>query len=340
MSIPIVMKETRVKRKAHVQFPNGLDLRHHIRIGETDRNGMTVAEFIGNGNFASQWYTRQQFEVDAGRDEEPTLYEALYSIVRDSNLPKTVEINTLGPAGVVLEEVTEGGEVKFMSLGAGEKTVSIRHFGVGLEYSKDIFIFNQTWRIAPIERQVGVAYNALLNHLHLGPIVSATYAAANQTAASAVGSTLAEKWVSTIQDAITNSSSDTTNPRRGPYALLISPADAFRLEAALQRRFQDGIDARSSAMNQLQTIIAYGGWTGTRGKKTTTYAGVTTGKAYLISLQYRDMDFQSFVKQGLEDVRGDGDISRFIVEQRVWDTYLGVYANPTRAVEEITWPTS
>lgn len=347
MSIPILMKETSMKRKPYAAFKPGFDLRQHIAIGETTTVGkgenairQTVAEFIGTGNFAAAWTQRQRYEIDAGRDEEPVLYAPLYNAIQDANLPKTIEIQTLGPAGVVFEEVFEGGEVKFMTVGAGEKTVTQRHFAVGLEYDKDLFKFNQLWRLAPIERQVGVAYNALMNHLHFSPILTATYAAANQTAASAVGSTLADKWVSTLQDAITNSSSDTSNPRRGPYVLLINPADVFRLEAAFQRRFQDGIDARSSAIGQVQTVIAYGGWSGTRGKKTTTYAGVTAGKAYLVSQQYRDMDFQSYMSQGLEDIRGDGDISRFIIEQRIWDCYIGVYANPTRAVEEITWPTS
>jgi hypothetical protein len=201
-------------------------------------------------------------------------------------------------------------------------------------------MFNQTWSFAPIERRFGNAHNALMNHIHLYPIISAAYAAANQTAANGTtGVPKEEVYLLTIEDAITNSMADTTNPRRGPYDLLCSTSNVFMIERALARRLQDGINVQSSAINKIRNIIAYDGWSGTRGKKTVSYAGVTAGKAYLISGQYRDSDFQSFVKQGLQSQRGDGDLSRFIVEQVVYDSWFGMYANPLRATEEITWPT-
>ena len=49
-------------------------------------------------------------------------------------------------------------------------------------------------------------------------------------------------------------------------------------------------------------------------------------------------DFLSLVKQPLESAQGNADVSRFIMDQIVWDVWLGIYANVIRAVEEITWP--
>jgi hypothetical protein len=69
-----------------------------------------------------------------------------------------------------------------------------------------------------------------------------------------------------------------------------------------------------------------------------TDSGVTSNKAYLISQQYRGQDFRSFVKQSLQNEGTEQDISRFLT-QTVWDSYMGVYANPLRAVEEVTLPT-
>lgn len=343
----VISKEMLAKDKPYAKFKDGFDLNEHIRIGQTQTMRVkgetiqqTVAEFIGTDNFSSQWYERQRYEVDAGRDQEPLLYQTIYNEIVDSNLPRSVTVNKLGPAGVVLEQILEGGEVKFMSVGGSSYAVTILHYAVGLQYNKDLMVFNELWRLAPIERQLGIAYNALRNHVHLYPIVSYSYAAANQTAASSVGSTLAEKYVSTLEDAITASKTDTSNPRRGPYDLLIPGALEFKVTNALKRRLQDGIDEQSDAISQIQNIIVYDGWTGTRGMEETTYAGVTAGKGLLVSKQYREQDFQSFVKQGLESAMGNPDLSRFIIEQTVWDTYMGVYANPIAAVEEITWPTS
>ena len=89
--------------------------------------------------------------------------------VSDASLPKNVSVNTMGPGGVVFEEVFEGGEVKFSGITCGQYTVPIRHWATGLEYSKDLVIFNEFWTVPIFERQMGVAHNALLNHLHLTP---------------------------------------------------------------------------------------------------------------------------------------------------------------------------
>ncbi len=335
--VKFITKELLAKQRPQATFKPGVDLSKEIKVRE--QGPLSVAEFVGAGDFASAFYTRQQYEVDAGRDEEPILYNSIYNVITDPNLPETLNINTLGPGGMVFEEIKEGGEVVFSTVGEGSKSVTIKQYGLGLEYTKKLFMFNKTWALAPIERWVGTAFNALMNHLHFYPILSYSYAAANQTPAHS-DTTLSkeELYLRTIEDAIVASVADTTHPRRGPYDLLIATGDMFMVERALQRRLQDGIDVRSSAVNRIQNVIVYDGWTSTRGKKPTTYPGVSGGKAYLISKQYAGVDFQSYVKQALQSQRGDGDLSRFIVEQVVYDAWFGIYSGPAAAVEEITWP--
>ena len=322
--------------KPTAAFAAGLNLRDHVR--PVQEKGRQIYEFIGTGDFGTEWNTRRRYEVDAGRVEVPVLYTPLYDVINDASLPQHVPVSAIGPAGVAFEEVFEGGEVKFMSVGGSERTVSIRHFGVGLEYSKDLVIYNQLWSVAIAERQVGRAYNALMNYLHLNPILAATYGAANQTAAVTTGATDEEDVILTLQAAMTAARTDTTNPRPGPYALLISSANNFQIERALTRVPQVGTTRQSSAIDAIQAVIAYDGWTGTRGNKTISYSGVASGKAYLIDLSNRSMFFQSYVKQGLDQAMGNSDVSRFILDQIVWDCYQGVYANVLAATEEITLP--
>lgn len=338
MTIQFITRAELAKSKPKIAFPAGLRLSDHVReIGQDRATGHRIYEFMGTDSFGTEWSTRQRFEVNAGRDEEPILYTPIYDIVNDANLPKNVTVNQLGPGGVVFEEVFEGGEVKFSTIASGEFSVSIRHWATGLEYSKDLVIFNELWNIALVERQMGVAHNALLNHLHLSPILTYSYAAANQTAAVTSGATDVEDHMLTLEAAITNSRTDTTNPRRGPYALLVSSSDSFMVEKALTRVPQQGVTIQSSAIGAISEVIVYDGWTGTRGRKSTTYAGVTAGKGYLISKQYRGQDLRSFVKQDLQNEGTERDLSRFLT-QSVWDSYYGVYANPIACVEEITWP--
>lgn len=322
--------------KPYMQFAPGFDLSKHIK---EVRNGKdTVMEFIGSDDFTSDWYTRVNYEVDAGRLDVPTVYEPIYDTVVDASLPETLTVKNWGPGGFVFEEIFEGGEVRFGQITSAQATVSQRQFGVGLEYDKKLVMFNQLWQISRIERAVGQAYNALLNHLHISPILNYTYTASNQTPADTTGASITEKWFLTLEAAIVESQQDTINPRPGPYILLVHPSQMFMLERAMSRVPQQGFAKDSSALSSISTVIGYAGWTGTRGKKTVTYPGVTSTKGYLINTSFKGFDFQSYFKQPLESAQGNADVSRFILDQIVWDVWLGIYSNPGRSVEEITWP--
>lgn len=341
--IPVISKETMLKpSKPYWQFEDDFDIKEHIKTRK-NADGNTVAEFIGTDSFASDWYERQRFEVDQGRDREPLIYQEIYDIVVDASLPRNVSIHRLGPAGVVFEEVYEGGEVKFVSVSGSDISIPIKHYAVGLEYTKDLAIFNEMWNVAMVERQAGAAYNALLNGVHLAPILNHTYSGtANTTAASSDGATVMEKMWRTIENAITAAAEDQANPRYGPYVLLAGPANAMFLQRALMPVPQQNQQYQIAPMvsSLISKMIVYNGWTGVRNRMITTYPGVPANKAYLIDISNRERNFKSMVKQGLESAMGNPDLSRFIMEQVVWDTYFGVFADPAAAVQEINIPTS
>lgn len=334
----ILSKASLAKDKPKIAFPKGLRLSDHLReIRDGGGSNKRIYEFIGSDTFSDEWNQRQQFEVDAGRDEEPILYTPVYDIINDPNLPEVVNIFKIGPGGVVLEQIYEGGEVKFASVSSSTETVSIKHYGVGLEYSKDLVVYNRLWDVAIVERQMGIAHNALLNHLHLNPYIAYSYASSNQTAAVTSGATDAEDILLTLEAAIVAARADTSNPRRGPYNLLIASADMFRVERALMRVPQQGFTQQSSAIGMIQNVIVYDGWSGTRAGKATSYSGVTANKAYLIDTANKMFDAKSYVKQDLRLDGEDMDASRFMT-QRVYDLYQGVYCNVLRSTEEVTLP--
>jgi hypothetical protein len=306
------------------------------------QGNQTVAEFIGTGNFGDAWFERQRFEVAQGRREVPLLIDRIYNVVRDPSLPKLIDTYRLKEGGIVFEEVKEGGEVKFSTIESASEVVRIKHHGAGVEYTKDLFVFNELFTIARLERAAGRAFNALLNNIGISPILTYSYGADNITDAADLTFDAAEKtvikWVRTLEAAITNAQEDESNPRPGPYKLLVAPGDRFMVERVLNRVPQTGSDEQSSAINDIEEVIVYRGWQGNRGKKRTTYSGVTRGTSYLISLAQQEEDFQFYIKQDLEATMGNPDVSRFILEQTVWDTYLGAYAAPNQAVQKIVWP--
>jgi len=327
------------------RFPDDFEIENYVK--KVEGRAGYLGEFIGTGDFAAQWYTRQRYEVESGRDEEPLLYTGIYSITENANLPKIIDIYTLGPGGVVFEEVTEGGETKFATIGEGQKTVRIRHYSVGLKYSEDLVIYNELFRVGTLERRFGNAHNALLNHLHLSPILSPSpaYGADNITDGTALSpfpfradAKMVEKYQRTLEAAVSHAVTDTDNVRRGPYALLVSSGDLFTVQRALNTVPQQAFDDGSTVSGRIRSIIVYDGWAGSRGKKPVSYPGVTPGTAFLVHIGNRDEDFQSYVKTPLRMQMGNPDISRFILDETIWDTRLGAFADPTRAVEKITWP--
>jgi len=338
----LITKTNLAKNRKQRGFKAGTILKEQVRLTNTDPSGThQVWEFIQPEDFGTAWTTRQRYEIDAGRDSEPILYLPLYEIQEDPNLPAAVQINLLGPGGVVMGELFPGGETQMASIGSGTQSITIRDYTVGLEYSMRMIEYNELWDVAIFERQAGVANNAIFNHLHLYPFLSFAYAAANQTAASAVGSTLVEKYLRTIEDAIANAISDTTNPRRGPYYLVCSMNNFFTLDRALSGALTTNVDLVSAARSMIQGIIAYDGWTGTMNVIPTVYPGVTAGKAYLIDVNpsLKMKYARSMVKKVLAKLQGNEDVSRLIAMQEVLWSAIGVFTSPIALAEEITLPT-
>lgn len=324
----------------------GFDTRVHMSTREA--NGVTVAEFTSTGDFSAGFWQRQRWEVEMGREEEPELYPSIYNVTTDPNADQTELVYTMDEdsnVGYVMTNLTEGGEVKFAHLSNGQKTMTQQHWGGGIEYDKDFFVFNKLDWMALVERRVGKVSNATLNHAHFNPILTHTYVARQQTDGTALTSfkadaDLEEKYHMTLDAAIVKGRQDDTYRRAGSKVLLCALGNLSTVEKALmgveQRRFQR---QSPSVLSSVRAVVAYDGWTGTRGKKTVDYAGVTAGKAYLVDMSHRELDFISKFKQPLRPTNGPGDLSRFILEQVVWDFYVAIYSAPDKSVDEITWPT-
>lgn len=338
-----ISKETLIEANPpapKVGFKDGFDIRKVVKLRSEEN---VLAEFIGTGDFAETWYRRQRFEVAQGRREVPILYTAIYDTVVSADIQMIEDVNRLGAAQVIFTERSEGGEVRFVTVTSSDITVRQSSYAVGLEYTKELVMYNRVWTVANVERAVGQAYNALLNHAHLAPFVTYSYPSSNQTDGTALNAFWATdefplKVLRTLEQAIIDSKADTTNPRSGGYVLLVSGQDFFTWERALTGVSQQTYQAQSSALGMLSAVVAYDGWQGKRGKVSVSYPGVSAGKAYLIHVGNRDEDFVSLMRQPLQSESGNAEVSRYIREQTVWDTHFGNYANVLGTTQEITLP--
>jgi len=150
---------------------SGIDWAEEVKSGK-----VTVKEMIGTDDGSREFIEKVTYDLYSGREAVPLLYKNLYSTLVDANFPQTMTAKEFGPVQVVFLQKYEGGEVKFGTIGEGvEKVVSFVTYAAGIEYDEDILEYNQTWRLSEIGIAFGEAYNKLLNHIHLYPIISASF---------------------------------------------------------------------------------------------------------------------------------------------------------------------
>jgi hypothetical protein len=294
----------------------------------------TVAEMITTAQGSMDLLEKVRIDVDFGLAEVPLLYEPIYERVPGPFPGGVVQLNenTL-EANVVFLEKFEGGEIVFGTLAKGVPAYApITAYAAGFEWTEDMIEFDRTWDITLNNRAFGRSYNHLLNHLHLSPIISFTYAGDNLTAANATGTTLQEKTLLTFQSAYSTAVLDT--PQRTPSVILANEADRFKIEDALLTPVRD---AQGNPLPRVpvDTIIYYNGATVVNGVKSFTYPGVTQGTCFFIFPKQR---FKELVHHDLRIDIGPPDISRLIEGQQVGRTRRGLYADLAQSVQKITLP--
>jgi len=269
-------------------------------------------------------------DVELGREQVQLLYQPIYDRIQDANLPRVLDAKWALTGTVVFTEHMEGEEVKFGRLQAEQgPTARILTYTAGFEYTKEMKDFNEAFSVEILNRAMGEAYNALLNHMHLAPIISFSYDSANKTSYQGASGDLA--WVG-VYKTLTKAISDAAVAKRPGTVLLASTADQANIEMALRGGHQ--IEGTVyPAISSIQSVIYYDGWETVVGKKSYSYSGVTPGKAYLIRPK---RGFKELVKQDLRIEATAGDLSRLIESQIVGYAYRGVYAAVQENVQEIS----
>ncbi len=285
-----------------------------------------IREMLGTDSGPREFIEKVTYTAYQGREAVPLVYTGIYRKVTDSNLPKSLTEEQFGPLQAVFLKHWEGGEVKFGALGAGEsKTVSITTWATGLEYNEDIVEFNETWRVSEIAVAFGEAYNKLLNHLHLGPILTASYDA---TAESVALKKVKQEAGTAVEVDFNTSIADTLRD-----ALQILPAGSYVIhnsadthainEAIAGDMHSDNSPTQVKSTFGGATYLAYDGDSVTVGSKTYDYAGVSAGELFFLVPKRQFVEYE---KHGLRIDSDDGDLSRLVLAQVIGRTRRGVLA--------------
>ncbi len=298
-----------------------------------------VSEMITTAQGAMDLLEKVRIDIDTGLADVPLMYQPLYERVDGPFPGGSVQIggDVLFDANVVFLQKFEGDEIVFGTLAkAGAPSfVPISTYAAGFEWTEDMMEFDRSYEIGMNARAFGRAYNYLLNHIHLSPILAYTYTAPNQTPADGtVGEGITAHTLRTFQAAYREAA--LAVPQRVPSVILANEADRFQIEDALLTPVLDA-DGNELRRVPVDTIIYYNGATVTNGVKSYTYSGVTQGKCYFIAPRMR---MKELVHHDLRVDVGPADISRLVEGQQVGRARRGLYTDIANSVEEVTLPSS
>ncbi len=283
---------------------------------------------LGSAESFKELLGKVTLDVELGREKVPLLYKEIYDLISDANLPELLDAKWAMSGAVIFAEHMEGQEVKFGSLRAEQgPTARIVTYSAAFEYTKQMMEFNRSFEVDILNRAMGEGYNALLNHIHLSPIISFAYKAENKTAYK--GKTDEERWVSIWRTLVEAQSTAGTAKRQGNI-LLANSADQTHIEMALKGFSHAG--TTYAPISGITTVIYYDGYSVKVGKKEYGYSGVPAGKAFLIRGK---RGFKELLKKDLQIEANQGDLTRLVQSQMVGYAFRGVYAAVEENVQEI-----
>ncbi len=300
-----------------------------------------IGEMMTSETTRKELVQKVVLDVELGREEVPVLYNPIYETLTDPNFPKEFEAKWAQTGSVIFFEHMEGEEVKFGSLQAESGPIArLKGYSAGFEYTKEMEIFNQMFNFEIMNKAFGEAHNALLNHLHLGPILTHSYKGTNKTAAQFVdetGKSLSSKtgahYMLSLRATLRQALKDTRTAKRPGTVLIANSADKEDIQEALGSMTLQATPY--GATSGITDIIYYDGWETDVARKSYAYPGVPEGKVYLVRPK---RGFKELVKQGLQVQSTIGDLSRLVEAQIVGDFWRGVFAAVDENVQEITLP--
>jgi len=267
-------------------------------------------------------------DVELGRERVPTVYEPIYDRLEDPNFPRILDAKWALEGMCIFLKRLEGNDVKMGAIAAHEGPIArIESWAAGFEYTEEMVLYDHGFEVEVLNRAFGEAYNALLNHIHLFPIIDFNYTSDNQTSSEGEDG---EPYALQIKKTLRQALKDCVNARRPANTLLASKEHAGDIEDALETMLYDGTEYAS--IGAIDNIIYYDGWQTKVGKKTYTYEGCPSDKAYLIR---PNRGFKELVKVPLRIDGQPGPIRRLVEEQIVGRTHRGVFAAVEENVQEV-----
>jgi hypothetical protein len=317
-----------------------------------------VGEFLGSSAMVEELAQVVTVQIESGRDEHPLLYKPIYQTVSNPGLPRLLSSGFQMYADAVWLQHLEGQEVRFGTTRAEMgPTVPIVTYTSGFEWDEDIEVYDEGWRVEMANKAIGDSYNALLNHIHLSPLINFDYATAGNTTAfqTAPSGNPIEAIRITLRLALADAAGKVDGQGRKhpirPTVALANLATAYKLNDALSvigdvsaigagTNSTDLFLGRQSdtagpnpSVNQISSIIVYDGDNMQMGNLRWDYGGMADDEVLLIQPKRNAFEY---IKHDMRvDTERPADLSRLVVAQMVARTRRGLLAVPESSIWKV-----
>ena len=245
-------------------------------------------------------------DITVAQADYPTVYQDIYTEIVNASFPETIKVRDLIGLQAAFGVVHDGESIKMASFKVGKfESVDMQTFAAGYSISKDWVDYNQFWKVDQANEALGIAANALLDHIHLLPILSASYTGKAVTNKVTTGSTALENvWLTLragIQDALDRKGLHGHKLR--PSIALCNSSTAMDVEAAVKGLLQKG--SQLEELGVIQKVIAYDGWDGEVNGIVHNFPAPKKNEVYLIQPK---RSFKSLVKTDITQLSQRGNI--------------------------------
>lgn len=297
-----------------------------------DKDGRPTGEMMSLQDLRS-FMQQSVLDVTAEQEEHPTIYKEIYDEIVSADFTETINVQDIIGLVAAFGVVHDGESVELASFKALKKeVVNMLTFAVGYSVSSDWLAYNQFWKVGQANKALGLAYNAILDHIHLSPIVKATYASKAVTNKVTTGATdLENVWLTLrqgLKDALARRS--THGYRLRPTVALCNSSTAMDVESAVKGLLQKG--SQLGQLGVIQKVIAYDGWEGEVNGILCSFEAPKDNEVYLIQPK---QTFKALVKTDLAELRQRGDIMRLSELEVVQYFRRGVIADVENSVHKV-----
>ena len=251
----------------------------------------------------------QQAIIDITNEEvnHPPLYKEIYEEIKDSSFPQSLDVKDIIGLQTAFGIVGDGESVPLADFKCEDLgSVHFKTMATGYSVTEEWVAFNQSWKLEQANKAIGLAHAAILDHIHLSPIIKAKYDNKNKTDKQTVkdGTPLQIVYQSLrqgLKDAMSRRN------RRGyvfkPTVALCNSSTALDVMSAVRGETEKG--KTLGTLGMIEKVVVYDGWSGEVNGAKYEFEGPKDNEVFLIEPK---TSFKALVKKELTKIEQRGNI--------------------------------